>query len=195
MRVPRGEATVGVPEHQVGLLLVERRRNGPFEVGAIPQDGCQNLQVARVGALRSSRRLVNQGRADLQVDVDILPRVHAAPQVVPPGAVRIDEGFDRVAVPPRHTHRELRAPAVVAKRRHRQLVPRRVLVAAIEQTAGQLIVAVGEDVGLDHHTIAGGALDRKTPGVDLRRHPFDGHPLASVGLGTRQHETSFRRLR
>ena len=191
-RIPAGEPATRVPQHEIGLLLVERGGYGPVDVGRITQDGREHLKVARVGSGGPLHRIVNQHRANFEVDGDVLTRVDTAAQIVPPCSVWIDECLDGVPIASRDRDLERRPPAIVAERRHGRLTPRGFLVAAEEQQTGELVVSVGKNVGLDDDLIAGGALDGKPPGVNLGRYPFDRHALASVGVGTWQHGTSFR---
>jgi len=52
-------------------------------------------------------------------------------------------------------------------------LPIRCVIRLVEQEAGQLIVPVGENVGLDTDTVAHGPFHGKAPGVHLRLHVLD----------------------
>ena len=68
---------------------------------------------------------------------------------------------------------EAGAPAVVAQRRHGNLVPAFHAGLTIPQQTAQLVVAVGEDVRFDDDRFAHRAFDRKAAAIDLRADPLD----------------------
>ena len=65
---------------------------------------------------------------------------------------------------------------VVDQGLHADLLPVLVALRAMEHGGGHQVVALGEHVGLHHHLLAHGPLDREAPAIDVRGHPFDHHP-------------------
>src|SRR4029450_7747802 len=85
----------------------------------------------------------------------------------------IDPAFDGELVFAERGAGERGAPAVVAERRHRRLVPRARARAPPEQHRGDRVVSVGKHIRLDRDVLADGALGRDPSLVDVRRDVFD----------------------
>ena len=105
----------------------------------------------------------------------------------------VDPGRDRVLVAADLLERERRAPAVVAERLHLDLVPLPVVRAgaAPAQHGANLVVAVGEGIGLDDHPVADDPLDREAAVVDARRDVLDDRSAAAVELEVGHFRTGF----
>jgi hypothetical protein len=138
------------------------------------------LEQQRVGAGGAACRALDQRRPDEQVHRHVLAGVHALAQVARPALEAVHPGLQGVAIAADLGHAEGAAPAVVDQRRHRHLGPVGVCLAPVEEHRRQRVVAVGEDVSLDHHRLAHRPLDREPAGVYLRLHALDNDPPRTV---------------
>ena len=77
---------------------------------------------------------------------------------------------------------------VVAERGHFDLAPRWIVEPAVKEPAAQLVVAVGENVGLHDYLVSRAALDREAAAVHARRHLPDYCPTAPFGIRDPGHD-------
>src|SRR5437763_11496371 len=126
-------------------------------------------------AFRPRRRGVEQRRALEQLGGHLSPDLDLALQLVDPGAERVRPGLDAERMETVGADRELRLPGIVAEEAHR-LLARLALFGSQLAPADhgrEVVVTLLEDVGCDANRVAGLALDRMAPAVDLRLHVFD----------------------
>ena len=71
---------------------------------------------------------------------------------------------------------------IVAEELHRDNLPVARAGVAPEKLGDDCVVTVGEDVGLDKHLVADGALHRIAPAVDLGTDRLDDDPRRSESL-------------
>ena len=175
----RDVVAVGVAAHPRVEVLVERTARG----GAFAEAGRPAFELLRVLGRAvgggASDRAVDEVRADLEVDRDVLAGVESLDEVGAPGDPVVGPGGHRVLVAADRVDDERGAPAVVAERLHRDLDPRSAGGAVAERGEDD-VVSVGERVGLDDDPVAGHALDREAAAVDERRDPLDHGTTAPV---------------
>ena len=144
----------------MGLELLEQRRErllvGPLGLG--------------VGAL-DQQAAFGQLEADVQTGIVLLHDLGA------PALEQVAPGRDRIEIAGVAGDREPAAPAVVVDERHRRLAPVPLVLRAILDAGGDLVVAVAEDVGLDLDHVADHPLDRMPAAVELRLDPLDHDPV------------------
>ena len=119
-------------------------------------------------------------RAVQQLDRDILLCFDSLSQVALPSLKTIDCADNCVCIASQLGHRKLASPAIVAKRGHIDILPRCFAFFPEQEPRDHMVVAVGEDVGLDHDHIAHHPLDRKTPRIDLGSHPLNYNSLVTI---------------
>src|SRR6266478_4653865 len=113
-------------------------------------------------------------------NVPCLPCFDPLRELAAPGPEAVDPRLDGEPVGAELGDHELGAPAVVGEGHHRYLGRGRVALVAVPDDAGERVMAVGENVGLDRHLLAHGPLGREAPRVDLGRDRLDGDPFSSV---------------
>ena len=166
------ELALGGAAHQGGQrrserLLVERLERS-LERGAIRS----------VGPFRSG---LHEAPADLEVDRDVLARVEALGEITAPRSEAVDPRAHRVQVPAETGDPELAREDVVAQRRHRLLVPCRLVLVPVEDGARDHVVSIGERVCMHADELADRALDREAALVDHRCDRLDDHPVTACG--------------
>ena len=148
---------------------------------------CKRLQGPPVG-LRPARaigdRLLDEQAALGELEGDGHARGPLLGDLVAPRGEEIAPGDDGVAIECVVGELEGAAPAVVVDGAHRRLAPRAVAVPPVKQRRIDLVVAVAEDVGLDHQLVPDRALHREAPVIDLRPHAFDRNAGAGEFLET-----------
>ena len=85
----------------------------------------------------------------------------------------IDPAADGEAIRAEVGDDERAAPPVVGQRLHPDLLPGPLLLAPETQRRGHGLVAVGEDVRLNHDPLADRSLGREASAVDLGTDPLD----------------------
>ena len=187
MAVAGGAAAIGPAGQDLGQARIERQRDAFGHRRFGPGQGARGVaQPHRVS--RARRRALGGGgakqAADLQLDRQIGGRLLAGVgldvQNVQPGGRVIDPALERVVPDAQAIEHEGGAPAVVHHRGQAHLAPRALLLVAVEQGPAQEIVAIGDQVDLDHEALAHDALDRMGAGIDLRPHAL--HPYAFVAF-------------
>ena len=163
------------------------RREGAASCAAEPSSGClepaqQRRQRLSVGAGGALRRRLGDAHALDGLETQRLRRRLLLADLVEPGAERVAPGLDRELVAGVALERKAAGPAVVVDEAHRRAAPLGLAGNAVEHRGGDLLVAVGEDVGPDLDGIADDALDRRAAAVDLRPHRLDDDAALAVGL-------------
>src|SRR5262249_5275442 len=161
------EAEQVVVEEHLGLLLAE---------GGLGEGAEEAVQPLGVGAGGAVRRPGDQLGTDQQIDGNVLAGLEALAQGAAPGLEGIDPGAAGEAVAAEGGYVEASLPAVVAQGRHGETVPGGGPLLAVEQDGADLVVAVGEDVGLDGDGVAGGALGGEAAGLDFGLDVLDDDP-------------------
>ncbi|MDZ4684502.1 MAG: hypothetical protein SH850_05385 [Planctomycetaceae bacterium] len=133
----------------------------------------------------------DQLRTGLRIDLHVLPGVEPLDEIAPPRPEPVDPCADGVPIFTEMFDAEPPRPAIVGQRRHPGRLPDRGDDRAVIDLDGQLVVPVGEDVGLDRDDISHDPLDREPAGVDLGRHALDHHPALTV-LRQRHRQLPFR---
>ena len=187
-------AAIRIRDHQPLQLLRQRQSHalpgggaGILERRGPLRQGAGDLLSGRTGRPPARRRLhalerfANQGRPFEQLAPDVLSGAELLGELRPPARKPVDPALHRVFVRADLGHREDRLPAVVAYGFHRDFAPRLVPGATVHRRRGEHIVAVAVNVGRDGHGVAGHALDRKAPAVDLGQDPLD-HDTAEVRI-------------
>ena len=174
-RVTAGGGAVRVARDE----RLELRREGRLDR---PRRGPRTARAELAGR-RSKRRpvrlpgpvrgLLDQAGAGQQVDRHVLAGLDPLRQVAGPGPEVVDPALDREAVGAQGAWLELGPPAVVGQGQHRRFRPLRLTTAAVEQHRPELVVAVGEAVGLDPDALAQRSLGRISPSLDLRGDALD----------------------
>ena len=199
LRRSRCEAPVGVTAHGRQYLVgVERRDAAGRRSGAAQgcQRGAEDAQVVgRLSALGSGKGGLDEDPPLLDLRRDRHAGLDLLVQPLPPAAIAVAPGLDRVPVPPVAGELDVARPSVVLDRPHRRLVPGLLVVGTHEERGVEQVVAVGDDVGRDEQLIADDALDRVSAAVELGADPLDHDPapradlagfgLARVGHGLR----------
>ncbi len=165
-RAPHQRAHV-LAEHdleQAALVLLERRK--------LAEQRLQRLLVRALGLLM---RLLDQLAALDQLERDVEAGVVLLLHLVAPAREQVAPSLDRVEVAGVAGDRKLAGPAVVVDQRHGRLAPALLVLRAVLDRRGDLVVAVAEDVGLDRDDVAHHALDRMAAAVELGRHALDHH--------------------
>ena len=177
LRRSRGEAPIGVTAHgRQHLVGVERRdaacrRSGAAQGG---QRGAEDAQVVgRLRALGAGEGVLDEEPPLLDLRRDRHAGLDLLVQPLPPAAVGVAPGLDRVPVPPVAGELDVARPSVVLDRPHRRLVPGLLVVGTHEERGVEQVVAVGDDVGRDEQLIADDALDRVSAAVELGGDPLD----------------------
>ena len=171
--------------HQVLEIRVEQTVHPLRDraVGRLVECLDRRLQAPAGIALGRLGGAVDEVAAFEKIDLDMLPGIGLLQEVAPPGLEIVDPGLDRVAVARVAIDRERPAPAVVVDEGHRGDAPVGLFLRAPEQAGGDLVVAVGDDVGGHLHRVADLALDRKPAAFDLRRHRLDQEAVRRQRLG------------
>ena len=110
----------------------------------------------------------------------VLPRLVALAQVALPGEEGIGPAAHGVFVAAERLDAERAGPVIVAQEFHGRDVPLSFIFFSEKQFSDDRVVAVGEDVGLDDHVIAHGALRGIAPAIDLRTDRLDDDALRRV---------------
>src|SRR5438132_12639443 len=105
----------------------------------------------------------HHGGALEPVDRDVLPGPKHFTQVTGPRLVGVCPGLHAVLIPAELGYRKLTAPPVVDERRHGRLRPVPSNGLPVAKDARYLVVALGKDVGFDHHRLSHSTLRRKAP--------------------------------
>ena len=71
-------------------------------------------------------------------------------------------------------------PAVVAQRLHGHFLPGAAVASAVQQQGGDLVVAIGENVGFDNNGVTDDALGGEATGVDFGLNVLDDNPRATL---------------
>ena len=121
-------------------------------------------------------------RADHQVDFDVLPGFDALGQIAAPRFEAIDPALNSVKIFADVCDAEFGAPAVIAGRSHSDAAPIGIGSAPVEQTAGNGIVAIGEDIGFDRNGFACDTLYGESPGINFGADIFNDDTPSSVDL-------------
>jgi hypothetical protein len=167
-------------EHQ----FLQRRLEGDVGAhasGPLLFEGIRALEEAVGVRLRSAHgRFADDGGALQKLHRDVLTTLIPLLEVAPPRAELVDPGFDLVDVGLHLGDGELASPAVVAQEAHRHLLPGALGFEAIEEMTGELVMAVGEGIRLDHDGVADGAFDGEPAAIHLRLHVLDSD-AATIG--------------
>ena len=123
-----------------------------------------------VGARRGCRHEV---RADDQLLAHVLAGVEPLAHIALPGREAVGPGHDRERVAADDLQLDLRAPAVVAQRVHRDERRRGGAWRQVLHADQHDVVAVDERVGLDDQPVTDDAFDREAAAVDDRGHVLD----------------------
>ena len=165
------------------MLLVEKepqlRRRAVLRLLEPAQQRRQRLSVGAAGALR--RRLGDAHALD-GLETQRLRRRLLLADLVEPGAERVAPGLDRELVTGVALERKATGPAVVVDEAHRRAAPLGLAGNAVQHRGGDLLVAVGEDVGPHLDGIADDAFRRRAAAVDLRPDRLDDDAALAVGL-------------
>ena len=138
----------------------------------------ERLQRVLVGALRLGQRLLDQHPAFDQLEADVQAGVVLLHDLAAPALEQIAPRLDGVEIAAVAMHREPAGPAVVVDRRQRRLAPVGLVLGAVLDRGGDLVMAVAEHVGLDLDHVADHALDRMAPAVELGIEMLDHDPGA-----------------
>ena len=180
--VNRRAGSVGAAAHQRSQCFIERvprerASRGAFAGAQFPCPGQKMLGVEGGGPL--CRRL-NQCRACLQLDGNVLPGLKFFLQVLSPRFEMVHPRLDGVKIISRFGHVKFAAPAVVDQQFHRRFTPGRVSFGAKFQDRRQTIMPVRKDIRFDHHALADYPFDGKTRRVNFRSDIFNDHAAAAA---------------
>ena len=176
-RGTRGEAAIGVALDETLQLRIEGERNAAGQSTA-REVARETLERARVVAVAALGRLAHELGADLEVDIRRRGRGVTFGEVAAPAAEVVDPAFDGELPDAELVRAEGAAEAIVAERLHRRLAPLFVVMRAVEQAAGDEVVSVGEDIGLDLDALADRAFGWEAA-ADRRRERFDDDATAA----------------
>jgi hypothetical protein len=115
-----------------------------------------------------------------EVDLQVIARLFAAAEIAEPRGECVDAGRDKKVPEADAVGDEGRPPQVVALARHRGDSPLAGLAVPHVQAAVEFLVAVADDVGLDHHIVAADPLHREAASIHLRPHAIDHHPASEL---------------
>jgi len=185
----RGTEVAGAPEEVLELgglkQVCDRAQRGALAQERIVRHGgleasgrdCQGFGVGGEGAapypFGPHGGAGEELRPEGQVDGHVLAVVRLDEGVASPAGEAVDHGHDLEAVPAEVLRRKRRPPPVVPERGHRHARPAPRPGGPVAYLAGQCVVPVAEDVGLDDDGLADRGLRRVAPAVDLRPDPFD----------------------
>ena len=167
------------PLHQRAHVLAEHDLQEPPLVVALGaellQQRPQRLLIGALGLLEGAL----QEQAPLgQLERHVQPGVVLLHHLGAPAFEQVAPGLDGVDVAAVAHDRKAAGPAIVLDQRHRRLAPGALVLGAVLDAGGNLVVAVAEDVRLDLDHVADHALDRMPSAVELRLDPLDHHPVA-----------------
>lgn len=188
-RVARTEADVGVIlrlRHEVSAAFMEKQRHlfGFEQTGQLNQQRLQLRLKLTLGALNG---VLHQHAAFLQLKAHRHPGLVFFLQLMAKTGKAIDPGFDAELIASLQRHLELPRPAIIAHERHGRGGPFLMLGTAPMQHHGQLIMAIGEDLGGDVHRPPLGCLDGKLAVFQHRGGAFDGNARQQQRMGQRQY--------
>jgi hypothetical protein len=158
-----------VPGHQLGERRVEGGGDALRRRSRSADHLRRRTQHPAVGP-RSRNGRLDHHRSLGQVAGDVLPGEELLLQAAPPRGPGIDAPLDDELVEAEFVKQELRAPAIVAKRRHAGLGPCVGADLAVLHHDGEVVVALREDVGHDGEQVTDDALRCEASFVDRRDH-------------------------
>ena len=157
-------------------------------LGGLAVDGVgPGMELGRVALGCPGRSVAHETGADGHVHRRRAVRLDPPPEVVAPGAEVVDPGGDRVLVQAHAGERELGRPAVVVGVAHGQLRPRLRAGRSVQQAHRDVVVAIGERVGLDRERVANDPLDPEPTAIDVGQDLVDDHApptLLRQGVGS-----------
>jgi hypothetical protein len=169
-------------------VLVERR----LAVGHPAERGCDVLQMPGVGSAGACGGLVDELRADVEGERDVLwrqvaldgvggvgLRVETLAKVGAPGIEVVDPGLDGEDPGAEAICGEASCPHVVGKGRHGGGAPVGLTFRFIEQPGGDMIMAVRKDGGGDFDLVAQEATGGIAAAVDLGLDLFDDNSVTA----------------
>jgi hypothetical protein len=110
---------------------------------------------------------IDEGGADLVIDVHVLLRGDAAEQIAAPGLERLDPAFNCIAITADAVHWKLAAPAVARDTVHRGAAPLWFGLVPIQERGGDLVVPIGKYVDFDSDEIADDPFDSEAATIDF----------------------------
>src|SRR5262249_19251280 len=180
---PRGEAPIRMLRPLRAQLLRERGDDALPRVHAGFLEQRRGFRQRRLlWTARPPRRLAQDDRPFEQLARHVLRRADLLGEACAPALEAIDPPFDRELVRRVIARSELRAPAAVAERGHRYLLPLGVAGPPPHQDDRQLVMAVCEDVRLDDDILADGAFRRIASLVHLWSDAFDDDASLQTGI-------------
>jgi len=120
--------------------------------------------------------------ADHQVYFDVLPGFDALGQITAPGFEAIDPALNGVNIFADLGDAEFGAPAVITDGSHADAAPIGISSAPVEQTAGNGIVTVREDISFDRNGFTGDTLYSESPGINFGADILNDDTPSSVDL-------------
>ncbi len=167
------------PPHQLGGLLAAEKGEPlgmRHQLGIGRKRALQRLRVAARHTL-ARRRGLDQAPALLELERDVETGRVLLRDLIAPGRVEIAPGQEAALVKRVLRQRDRRAPPVVDDERHRHLDEGLLAALAENEGAGDRLVPVRKDVGLDVEGAPGDHLGRETSAVDLDVDAFDRDPV------------------
>ncbi len=158
----------GREEAGKALAFVFSRVEGGKELG-------ERFPVAVVRAFAAGERAFDELAALGKLQRDRHARSVFLRDFVAPACKEVAPGDQGVAVARVRIDDAASPPAVIVEECHRRFAPSLFVASPDEQSGVDLVVAVTEDVGLDHKGVADRRLCRKAAAIDLRRDRLDRH--------------------
>ncbi len=165
--------------HQIGGLARKQAREAfAFVLGRMQRgdEASERLLVGCAGAVASLQGALDEFAPLGQLERDRNPRGMLLRYLVAPAGEEVAPGDQSVAMARVLFDHGAAPPAVVVEEFHRRFAPAGLATRANEERGVDLVVAVGEDVGLNDEGVADCSLRRKTAPVDLRGDRFDDEP-------------------
>ncbi len=195
--VPRAEARlapihrdrefflVGGRPLRLGILLHDRRQlfvqSGLGAVRLLrAKRGVELLQALLVGPRGALGGMRDELRADQEIDGHVLAGLDLFCQAMMPRFEAIDPGLQSILILADLRDFEGAAPAVIDEGLHPGSLPAGLSLFAIQKDRRDRVMAVGENIGLDDHSLAHDPFRREAPAVDLRFNALDDDSFSPV---------------